>query len=312
MGRFLLSLVILTLAIQALAVDSSEVQAASIIRYGEEQLRGDSTQATLVMVIRKPDFTRKLRLRSWTTGDKRALVEILEPVKEEGISSLRSDDQMWNYLPKTDQVVRVPTSLMLQSWMGSDFTNDDLMKSSSLIRDYNHRVLKNSIIGKEKVVLIECVPKPNAPVVWGKIHYWARTVDRLPLKQEFYDEKGKWVRTMSFAGFKKMDNRVIPTLISVKVAENPKQKTTILYQKVLFDRAIDENLFSPDLIRRAVQDGKSLASGWSQTYLPGHSAGVTVVRTAPKKVAAVRPVPKVVVRQKNKVQTAGFYFPSKR
>lgn len=147
---------------------STEDLAAAVIRTGEETMRGDTAQAAMKMVIKKPGFTRTLEIRSWTKGRKKALVEILSPAKEEGISSLRVTNQMWNYLPKTDQVVRVPTSLMLQSWMGSDFTNDDLMESSSLVKDYTHPSLKMIKLKSQSLVVIECIPRPNAPVVWEK------------------------------------------------------------------------------------------------------------------------------------------------
>jgi Outer membrane lipoprotein-sorting protein len=188
---------------------------------------------------------------------------------------------MWNYLPKTDQVVRVPTSLMLQSWMGSDFTNDDLMKSSSLVRDYRHRVAKVTKQGSEKIIVIECLPKPNAPVVWGKILYYARLSDRLPIRQAYYDEKGQLIRTLTFSHFKKMDDRIVPSVAEVKVAGSAGQTTTIRYGKVLYDREINESLFDKDLLRRSVQNGKSLASGWDTKILPGHerASGMRRART---------------------------------
>lgn len=243
--------------------------ATEIVRYGEEVLRGRSTQAAMVMIIRKPDFTRRLTLRSWTSGPQQALVEILAPAKEAGISSLRVEGQMWNYLPRTDQVIRVPTSLMLQSWMGSDFTNDDLMRTSSLGRDYAHKTVRVDGKGRNRVTLIQCRPKPGAPVVWGKVLYWARTRDRLPVRQAYYDERGKWVRTIEYSKFRKMDDRVVPTVITVRVAENSRQSTTITYRKLLYDRAIDDAVFSQDLLRRNAQNGKFLGEGWSVQPIAG-------------------------------------------
>lgn len=241
--------------------------AVSIIQHGESALRGKSAQVVMRMTVKRPTFTRELKLRSWTLGRGHALVEILEPAKEEGIASLRVDDQMWNFLPKTDQTVRVPTSLMLQSWMGSDFTNDDLMKASSLITDYTHKILSRETLDGEKAVQIECLPKPNAPVVWGKILYWARVADDLPLKEAYYDESGKLVRTMTLSEFKKMDDRVIPTRLVVTKAENPDESTTVVYEKALYDRSVDEGVFARDRLRRTSQQGRNLAWGWSATAL---------------------------------------------
>lgn len=257
-----LTVVVLTSASQIYA----KMDASTVIRMGERQIRGLSTQAALEMVIKKPNFTRTLELRSWTDGDQKTLVEILKPAKEERISSLRVHQQMWNYLPKTDQVVRVPTSLMLQSWMGSDFTNDDLMKSSSLIRDYNHKIAKTD----KQTILIECIAKPKAPVVWGKILYLARVADNLPLRETFYDEKGALVRTLTFDQFQKMDDRVIPTRVTVNVAGVGNQTTTLIYQKILYDRVIDRSIFDKDSLRRSALNGGQLASGWSTKPLRGH------------------------------------------
>jgi len=235
-------------------------EASEIIRRGEQRMRGLSTQVTMEMVVRKADYRRRMEVRAWTSGTQLALVEILQPAKDSGVSSLRRVDQMWNYLPKVDQTVRVPLSLMLQPWMGSDFTNDDLMKASSLLRDYTHRIAKRN--RKAGTLLIECLPKPDAPVVWGRVYYWARAKDSLPVKQAYYDENGKLVRTLWFDRFKKMDDRVIPTRITVRPAGNSKEFTTVTYRRVLYDREIPGFIFDRDRLRQQSQQGLIASSGW--------------------------------------------------
>ncbi|NBV51411.1 outer membrane lipoprotein-sorting protein [bacterium] len=241
---------------------SADLNAQQIVARGEDQMRGLSSQATMEMVISRPTYERTLSLRSWATGTERALVEILKPAKEEGVASLRVDANMWNYLPKTDQVVRVPSSLMLQSWMGSDFTNDDLMKASSLSRDYKHNIIRKGTKNQEAAVLIECKPKPSAPVVWGKVMHWARLSDFLPVHQEFFDEKGKLVRTITFSDFKTMDDRIIPTRLHIQQAGNPKEATTVTYEKIVFNKEIPMSVFSKEEIRRMSQKGKVITAGW--------------------------------------------------
>jgi len=240
-----------------------ESRATKIIRHGERVIRGRSTQALMTMKIVRPEYTRKLKLRSWTLGNHKALVEILDPRKEEGVASLRVRGNMWNYLPKVDQVVRVPTSLMLQSWMGSDFTNDDLMKASSLVRDYTHHMKGKDKVGKQKTLRILCKPRAGAAVVWGRIEYWARTSDYLPVQQKFYDEDGKWYRTISFSRFRKMDDRVVPTVVKVRTAENPKNLTVVAYQKLLYDRKIEASIFSKAHLRKNSQRATVVSAGWS-------------------------------------------------
>lgn len=270
MGRISLSYIILFFLAALIAHGAqprpqNDEEAKKMVAKGESAMRGESTETVINMKIVRPSFTRELKLRAWTWHDNHALVEILQPSKEEGVVSLRNGNQMWNYLPKTDQVVRVPTSLMLQSWMGSDFTNDDLMKASSLVRDYHHKILKRLVLKGEKVVMIECLPKPNAPVVWGKVLYWARESDALPVQQKFYDDRDKWVRTLTFSHLKRMDDRVVPTVIRVTKADEPKEFTIVQYQKVLYDRKIDKSVFDREEVRQISYQGKSLDWGWFLT-----------------------------------------------
>ena len=246
---------------------SASVNPTSVVERGESLMRGLSTQMVMRMNINHEAYQRELKLRSWTHGKDKSLVVILSPAKETGVASLRVQNQMWNFFPKTDQTVRVPASVMLQSWMGSDFTNDDLMKLSSLSSDYSHKWISTEKMGQDKVHLIECLPKPDAPVVWGKIKYWARVSDQLPVKEEYFDEKGKLVRTLLLSGFKKMDDRVIPTILRIKNVDSPKDETVVTYEKMLFDRKIPSKWFEKETLRATSQNGLNLASGWSMESL---------------------------------------------
>lgn len=237
-------------------------KALKIIQKGEQTMQGVTSQASMRMLIHRPLYQRELTLRSWVKKDESALVEILSPAKEEGVSSLRKDNMMWNYLPKTDQILRVPSSMMLQSWMGSDFTNDDLMKASSLSKDYNHKIIKSQTIKGEAMYLIECTPKPQAPVVWGKVLYWARKIDSLPIHQKFFDDKQTLVRNIHFSEFKKMGGRVIPTQLVVTKSDQPEEYTQVNYDKVIFDQVIPDSLFSKDQLRKHSQEGKVITAGW--------------------------------------------------
>jgi outer membrane lipoprotein-sorting protein len=253
----------LALAAAPVFTSAASTDAATIVRFGEEHLRGKSLQALMTMTIVRPTFTRELKLRVWTSGKTKALVEILQPAKETGIASLRADDQMWNFLPKTDQIVRVPTSLMLQSWMGSDFTNDDLMKMSSLADDYFPRRLRE----EKGTTVLELTPKPNSPVVWGKILYWARGSDRLPVREEFYDERGRLVRTLVLEEFRQIDDRVVPLRWTISKAGSD-EKTTVVYERLLYDRILDDRLFSRDHLKSVAQAGRSETRGWvTQAFL---------------------------------------------
>lgn len=250
-----------------LSVIAAQVNPSEVVRTGESAMRGESTQVVMTMNITHTDYKRELKLRSWTKGTEKSLVEIIKPLKEEGVVSLRLTVDMWNYLPKTDQVIRVPSSMMLQSWMGSDFTNDDLMKMSSLNTDYTHELKGKEKVDGQETYLIHCTPKKDAPVVWGKIYYWARVTDNLPVKEEFYDDKGVKVRTMTLSSFKKMDDRTIPTVLKIQKADNPNESTTVTYEKILYNRNVQDALFEKDSIRRTSQMGKNLKQGWIEETL---------------------------------------------
>lgn len=244
----------------------ADLRATTIIKKGEQKIRGRSTQSLMTMTIKRPTYTRVLKVRAWTKGNDKALVEILSPKKEEGVASLRNDDQMWNYLPRIDRAVRVPPSMMLQSWMGSDFANDDLMQSSLLGRDYDHLIVKHEKINGEDTILIRCIPKKNAPVVWGGIHRWVRKKDNLPVQTKYFDQWGRWVRTITFSRFRKMDDRVVPTRLEVRVAKPKGQMTTVQYSRIVFDRRISESVFKKENLRKNSQNGKVITAGWM--YMP--------------------------------------------
>lgn len=253
---------------------SPRSKGTQIIQAVEEHLRGRTAQALFTMKIQRPEYTRVLKIRSWSIAAEDVLVEILEPTKELGISSLRTKDQMWNYLPKTDQVLRVPNSLMLQPWMGSDFTNEDLMKTNSIVEHYTHRITRRT----PEETVIECVPHRDAPVVWGKVIYTLKTEGHLLTKKQFYDENKSLVRTLHFSDFKRMDDRLIPTSILVRKTESPKEYTLIKYEKVLYDRSVPRRIFNRDDLRMNAQKGKFIAYGWLTDSLGRRKVSVKVAQ----------------------------------
>ncbi len=237
--------------------------ATEIVRRGESLLRGRSSQMLTSMSVNRASYTRRLYLRTVSLGDSHSFIEIIKPIKEEGMVSLRIGGEIWNYLPKTDQIVRVPTSMLGQSWMGSDFTNDDLLKVSSLANDYNHREVSRR--GNE--ILIECVPKPNEAVVWAKVNYRARARDWMPLKHEYFDGDGKLVRTLTFSDFQRLDDRTIPTTARLDSADRPGEFTEIHHDKALFDRAIPQSLFEQRRLKKTAEAARNINTGWISTPL---------------------------------------------
>jgi outer membrane lipoprotein-sorting protein len=210
----------------------------------EKLLWGSTVQGEYEMTIATPRWQRTLGLRLWMDRPRRSFVRIVSPAKEAGIGSLRIGTEMWNYLPNVERIVKIPPSMMLQPWMGSDFTNDDLVKESSILDDYTHKVLATVQLDGEAVVQVEAVPKPDAAVVWGRIVYWVRRADRMPLKQEFFSERGERVRVLAFSDVRQVGGRTLPTRWAMRPDAKPGHSTTVVLKDAVFDRPVDEEIFS--------------------------------------------------------------------
>jgi outer membrane lipoprotein-sorting protein len=214
-------------------------------------LWGSTVRGEYEMTITTPRWQRTLGLRLlWMDRQRRSLVHILSPAKEAGIGSLRIGTEMWNYLSNVERIVKIPPSMMLQPWMGSDFTNDDLVKESRVLDDCTHKVLATVQFDGEAVVQVEAVPKPDAAVVWGRIVYWVRRTDTMPLKQEFFSDRGERVRVLAFSDVRKVGGRVLPTRWDIRLDAKPGNSTTVVFKDAVFDRPVDDEIFSQRHLQR--------------------------------------------------------------
>ncbi len=206
----------------------------------DEVYRSKSSYAEMSMEIATPHWQRILKMKSWTEGLKKTFITILEPKKEKGISTLKVENEMWNYFPKINKVIKVPSSMMMGSWMGSDFTNDDLVKENTLREDYFYKIIK-----KEKnIYTIELKPKPETVTVWGKIHLVVDAKKFIPLLEEFYDEKDVLKRKMVFDKVAKIQNNLIPLRMTLIPLDKEGHKTIIMYDKIRFDIPVKAETFS--------------------------------------------------------------------
>jgi outer membrane lipoprotein-sorting protein len=234
-------------ALACLAVAGARAQPSEgreILDRVEKLLWGRTVQGEYEMTITTPRWQRTLGLRLWMDRPKRSFVRIVSPAKEAGIGSLRIGAEMWNYLPNVERIVKIPPSMMLQPWMGSDFTNDDLVKESSILDDYSQRVVGTTQVDGEAVVQVEAVPKPEAAVVWGRIVYWVRRADAVPLKQEYFSERGERVRVLAFSDVRKVGDRVLPTRWEMRPDAKPGNSTVVVLKDATFDRPVDDEIFS--------------------------------------------------------------------
>ena len=201
-----------------------------------QKLRGHSNIAEYEMTVVRPAWTRSLKVKVWDDrAHERAFVRILEPAKDQGVSFLRVGYNLWNYLPSVEKVMKIPPSMMLQPWMGSDFSNDDLVKESSYIDDYDHEVTATEVREGERLLRLELTPRPQAPVVWGKVIFWVREKDWLPVEQHFLDERGRLIKDLRFGGFRTVDGVLYPTSWEMTAVSRAGQKTTLKLLKADFD-----------------------------------------------------------------------------
>ncbi len=226
----------------AVSADPDEA-AVELVRKVQELLRSDTNIAVYRMEVVRPEWRRAMRLKSWDDRPgKRFFIHILSPVKDRDTTFLKVGGNLWIYLPKLERDIRMPPSMMLTSWMGSDFTNDDLVKSSSVVDDYEHRILSRQGRGKDQVTTIESLPLPDAPVVWGKLIHRVRA-DGMPLDELFFDERGREVRKLSFEAVKELDGRRIPTRWVLQPTGKPGHSTVLEIEDIAFDAAIPEATF---------------------------------------------------------------------
>ncbi len=221
-----------------------------IIRKADEKFRGNSSQGEMTMIIERPTWSREVTMKNWTLGNHYSLIYITAPAKEKGQVFLKRNKEMWNWVPNIERMIKIPPSMMMQSWMGSDFTNDDLVRESSLAKDYGHKLLGEEKMAGYDSYKIELTPKEDAPVVWGKVVMWISKTDYLWLKGEYYDEDGILVNTEILSDIKTMGNRKMPTRLEMIPADKPGQKTVLIFKNIEFDIKIDESFFSQQNMKK--------------------------------------------------------------
>ena len=223
---------------------SEELTSQQILDKVDKMWRGESSVGTYLMKIKTTHWERNLRIKSWTRDLDYTLIRIEYPKKEKGVATLKVENNLWNYLPKIKRVIKVPSSLMMGSWMGSHFTNDDLVKESTLVNDYHHRITFEGKREGQDVYEITLIPKEEAAVVWGKIVMVVRKKDLMPLNQEFFDEKEKAVRKMVLDQVKVMGGRLLPSRMTITPYNKPGEFTEVIYSDIAFDMELKDAFFS--------------------------------------------------------------------
>jgi len=224
--------------------------AGEILERMEQVMRGDSQQAEMTMTIDRPRYTRDVSMKSWALGDEFSLILITAPSRDQGTAYLKRHNEIWNYVPNIDRTIKMPPSMMSQSWMGSDFTNDDLVRESSTVDDYEHQILREEEYNNRDSWVLELIPKPDTPIVYSKVLMWVDKEHYIQLKVENYDHRDELANSVEFSEIREMGGQVIPTKMTMIPADKPDQRTIIEYKNLEFDVDLSESFFTQQNMRR--------------------------------------------------------------
>jgi len=223
---------------------SQEQSAKEIVKKAYELMQGQTNESVMHITIVRPTWQRSLSLKSWAKGSEYSLALITDPAKEKGQAFLKRKNEIWNWVPNIQRMIKLPPSMMSQGWMGSDFSNDDLLKESSIVQDYNHTIIGSENFDGKECFKIKLVPKPEAAVVWGSLIKWISKDQYYQLKTEYYDEDNQLVKTETATNIKTMGDRQIPTHFEIIPHDKPGNKTLVDMEKIIFNKVIDDGFFS--------------------------------------------------------------------
>lgn len=225
--------------------------AREIIKMADEKMQGEKTsQSTMTMTIVRPTWERVITFKSWTSGRDYSLVLITAPAREKGQTFLKRENEMWNWNPTINRLIKLPPSMMSQGWMGSDFSNDDLLKESSIVVDYTHAVIGEEEIDGWNCYKIELIPLEDAAVVWGKVLKWVSKKEYLQMKSEYYDEDDYLIKSELAYDIKTMDGRLIPAKFELIPEEDEGHKTVVVMDEILFNKPILNGFFSQQNMKK--------------------------------------------------------------
>jgi outer membrane lipoprotein-sorting protein len=248
--KFLFGIAFLALFF-ALSPSGQAQDAKEIVRRANDKVQGEeSSKSIMTMTIVRPKWERKVTFKSWTKGTKYSITLVTAPAPDKGQVFLKRDREMWSWNPKISRMIKLPPSMLSQGWMGSDFTNDDLLNQSSIVVDYTHKIIGSGSQQERDCYKIKLTPKEDAPVVWGKIIMWIDKKDYLMLRVEYYDEDNYLVKTEIAKDIKTMSGRIIPTTYILIPADEEGHKTLVKMDEVEFNIPLNDSFFSQQNMKR--------------------------------------------------------------
>ncbi|MCL1938633.1 MAG: outer membrane lipoprotein-sorting protein [Candidatus Azobacteroides sp.] len=227
----------ITLSAQTLSV-------LDIVKKADSKMRGESSYSEMTMTIVRPTWQRSISMKIWTKGTHFALIKVTAPAKDKGTGFVKRDKELWNWIPSIDRLIKMSASVMGQSWMGSDFTNDDMVRESSMVTDYTQKMAGEEEIRGFNCYQIELTPLPEAAVVWGKVIVWIEKETFNMIRTQNLDENFNLAQTLENYDFKQFGDRTLPSRREMTPAAGKEQKTVITISKAQYNIPIQESFFS--------------------------------------------------------------------
>jgi len=221
-----------------------------ILNIVDDLWRGSSSYAVVTMQVKTEHYTRSMRMEGWSKGKEKTLFRVLEPLREKGTMTLKSENHIYTYLPKTDRTIRLTSGMMMGSWMGSHLTNDDLVKEARLEDDYDATISFEGLRDGRNIIEFTLTPKPDAPVVWGKLLLMILAGGYTPLLENYYDEDMQLARTITFTDMKQLAGRERPSVLRVVPADKPDEYTEFIYEQLELNIPVNDAMFSKSSLKR--------------------------------------------------------------
>ena len=224
--------------------------ATEIIKKADDKFRGQTSYAEMTIDIVRAKWSKKMKMKTWSKGSDKSVSLVMSPAKEKGVVFLMKDKEVWNYIPTLSRTIKFPPSMMMQNWMGTDLTNDDLVKMSSMVDDYQQEIVTEETKEGLRCWKIQLIPKPNAAVVWGKIIIWIDKTDFMQMQVDYYDEDDFLVNQMIASDIKVFSGKKLPSKLRIIPIDKKGQETIITYEKWQFDIEISDSYFTKNYMKR--------------------------------------------------------------
>lgn len=242
--------IFLAVALTSATARAELLTPTEIVRRCDDLLRGEESYCRIAMTITRPSWTRAVTMEAWTRGTEASFIRVLSPPKEHGTTFLKKRREAWQYAPTIDRVIKIPPSMMLQSWLGSDFTNDDVVRADSIIVDYSHEIMRETIEQGVECWVIAATPKAGAPVVWGRVELQIRKPDFIAVRVDYFDEDGTRVKTYDTSDYTEIEGRHLALRMTMRDLTRPGYQTEILYSDLTFKPEIAPDVFTQQNLRR--------------------------------------------------------------